>query len=209
MPCGMTRRRRLPRLLLNAATAVSLVLFAAVLLQWPRSYERSQSVHWVRPARPGGPDLTGTYVMVSSGGVNISVRRWMPAGRRAIEDRPGLHHYNDLPWKWRVNRLGFGADRFGDGLGVDETRWVMVPLWLVAAAAAAPPVTWLATWVRRRRRRRRRFAAGRCVACGYDLRATPTRCPECGTVPAAPSTPVALVGARATELAASPCQTST
>jgi uncharacterized paraquat-inducible protein A len=35
-----------------------------------------------------------------------------------------------------------------------------------------------------RRRLWRRFYAGQCVGCGYDLRGSPGRCPECGMVPA-------------------------
>ena len=48
---------------------------------------------------------------------------------------------------------------------------------------ATAPAPLLATIAFRRHRRRMRAAATRCVGCGYDLRATPDRCPECGKVP--------------------------
>ena len=52
-------------------------------------------------------------------------------------------------------------------------------IWPVALAASAVPMAWLSTrWLRRRGKRK-----GLCPKCRYDLRATPSRCPECGHEP--------------------------
>src|SRR4051812_17245159 len=55
----------------------------------------------------------------------------------------------------------------------------VVPYWSLAVVFGALSACWLRCLVRRTRLR----AAGLCRICGYDLRATPNRCPECGNVP--------------------------
>jgi hypothetical protein len=56
---------------------------------------------------------------------------------------------------------------------------IALPLWFIGLATLAPALLWLKRW----RVARRRAGRGICRKCGYDLRATPERCPECGTLP--------------------------
>jgi hypothetical protein len=64
-------------------------------------------------------------------------------------------------------------------------REIEMPYWpaIVLCAVLPTVVANRALTVRRRRRR------GECATCGYDLRATPHRCPECGAVSGEPDNP--------------------
>jgi hypothetical protein len=75
-------------------------------------------------------------------------------------------------------RRVFGGNLFGE-------RTVEVPHWFPACGfAAALCIAYL-----RQRRRWQQVRSGVCPDCGYDLRATPQRCPECGAEPRSPHNP--------------------
>jgi hypothetical protein len=149
--------RCLARIILNAATAVSLVLCVATVALWVRSYLGPQIEFFttVGPRRSYG-------VGTERGGVIGFLQREGPAYRDGDPD--------DI---WRDGG-GFRYLRVtSDGM----RRWnLVVPLWAPTLATAVLPLARVGLWRRRARRRR----AGLCPTCAYDLRATPGRCPECG-----------------------------
>jgi hypothetical protein len=74
--------------------------------------------------------------------------------------------------------FGFGQHTIGYKFHITE-RFVLVPEWF-------PSFIWLGIaiqLIRRVWKHRRSITGNWCVKCGYDLRATLERCPECGSVP--------------------------
>lgn len=165
---------------------MSLAVCMVTVVLWPRSYARDDRVGVERPswdvwvhsvngriAAMGGPRLQGL-------GTHSAGPGWHAASDRAPEaarDAYALAEYREWGFAYDPDETvpaDLGAGRRGYHTGYR----VFVPHWAVVFGSAVLPLAWL----RRSRTRRGAAGAGLCYVCAYDLRATPAKCPECGTV---------------------------
>jgi hypothetical protein len=149
---------------LNLLAVVSLLLCVATAVAWCVSYRHTFGII--------GP-LHGRRV-------GAGVERGSVLGVCHVD--PAYHPPKEWERIWESHNeepLDDVADCHGLGFGLawkSELKLAYVPLWFVEVGFICCSVL----LVYRSRRIKR---PGFCSKCGYDLRATPDRCPECGTVP--------------------------
>lgn len=162
--------------------ACSLVLCLLMLVLWVRSYWVVDCVSWCTSS--------ADKQICSGGGRVVYADAHWPNGRVTVPMR--YDHFSRQVPMWfehpahsdGYRRMGFEYSEEIFPYPNDQTVWFYIPPWRMAAIPyAAPfalsliyPLVRLAGVFRRRSRRRR----GLCAACGYDLRASSGRCPECG-----------------------------
>jgi hypothetical protein len=165
------------RLFTSALVLLASVFCAATLTLWVLSSWTTLWIDW-------SPHGAAQYRVYSArAGIVYFSWDYPPTSR----SRPFFNVHWDAPYETIPAITGrryvhaFCIPVMHTSVNVVQMRYVLVPFgWLLIALAALPGWSARRAWIRRRRRR----SHERCGNCGYDLRATPERCPECGTVPA-------------------------
>jgi hypothetical protein len=189
--------RRALNILLNALAFLSLLLCVASAVFWVRSYSGSDFVTRSAPVRSSSlfrhsRDYTLSFELGQIRWTAETRSMFISSRRRAVAaPEIGKSYWNcgrtEIE-EWRLsppdrsfwNRLGFSSWSLEmvSPYPLDDAHVWSVPAWLAVAVSAILPAVRMRAWKLRRRLK----TMGRCVVCGYDLRATPLRCPECGTI---------------------------
>jgi hypothetical protein len=180
---------RVRRLLHNLAGGASALLAVAAVVLWARSYATHESLSHDGHALLG-LDSTQGQVAISYMERTVAVwpsyqfRGWSYAPTPSVARLPRTVQREA---KLHLDALGFAliyghrpppARNWVPATDNPVALSARVPYWFVTALCAILPA--------RAFLYRRGAPAGprnRCRICGYDLRATPDRCPECGAVP--------------------------
>jgi hypothetical protein len=193
------------RRLFTIASALSLLLCVATVVLWLRGRTGYDEAAWTYDRYlPDGSAASSQVYLTSNERLWLSVN-W---GRVGPYDghlvwgyymnidqsggRPLLRFYHD---PYDAMQTWIFATTSGGTTGFGPLRWLVatrskakdgddhheitlgVSHWLLAVLLLVAPLRWLYRFRRGRRARIR----GLCPACGYDLRASKVRCPECGT----------------------------
>jgi hypothetical protein len=162
-----------------------LLLCWIVLLLWIRSGHVVDTISYDALAGKNGTGDLGIYLESGEGKISLicdgashmssSGLRWWKLSVREMNSTMTLAH--PLRWNLQPSSMGWHLGPFG--LRIWDWRFKLVmPYWSILLISGI----WPAVVFRRWRRRRRRLALGCCSSCGYDLRATLGRCPECGMI---------------------------
>ena len=158
------------RRLLNLLTLLSLLLCVAAAALWVRSYRQYAELQWGKSYETGFGWRLCDHCFAASDGSACYVWSYGPVFTAHPRDQ--LHWHTFLGFV-----LAYGPHGLVPDSALTANRLtICVPFWFIAAATAALPAARLT-------RRLRRHRAGHCRRCGFDLVATPDRCPECGAVP--------------------------
>jgi hypothetical protein len=172
----------------SIATITSALLFVAILVLWARShFARDYTSMWLPyRADAAGPRFVKVDVAGAGGQLEVDWQVWKDADREELRRRNKIarsnwyyRSFSELPLKYAQSTppTFWNAIGFKTYSGPTHSN-ICVPYWAGTVLTAGLPLA----WVVRRVRRRRSAVAGRCLVCGYDLRATPQKCPECGNV---------------------------
>jgi hypothetical protein len=183
------------RSLFNLCAGASLVALVAVCVVWFRSYRLTERIDWRNEGGSRSIRSAVGYVEVSLLSADWSKHPKEFHGPRYQRDlaQPPINYmlfmcssrgttwadyeWRGFAWNERRNRIQ----------GVLHARAV-APMWSLAVLTGLMPLGSGLGWFRRRWRGRPK-GAGLCRGCGYDLRATPLRCPECGLAAAGGTLP--------------------
>jgi hypothetical protein len=172
--------RRLGRYILNLLTVLSLLLCLAVAAAWGSSYWRRYEVRY--------SDAAYEYLCYARS-AHARVRLYLASGDGSLPG-PLWLSFSSAPAIATLRPLTSSLPGISWKRDVEQQTFGRVDSWVVEVHDAYPLALFasLPAWrIYHRWRRRRWSQPGRCRKCGYDLRATPDRCPECGGVPKRPS----------------------